>query len=77
MAQSDAMRHNAVHVEGAESSGLTLIPGWIYNYIGYKVWGEITYPFSNFNGCAIKVWECISDFNSYFTEYVITDQCWD
>ena len=30
--------------------GLSLIPAGINNYIQYKVWGEITYPFSNFNG---------------------------
>ena len=32
---------------------LTLIPAWISNYIHYKVWDEITYPFLflNFNGC--------------------------
>ena len=28
---------------------LTLIPAWISNYIHYKVWDEITYPFPNFN----------------------------
>ena len=35
--------------------GLTLIPAWISNYIHYKEWGEITYPFLNFNGCTIEV----------------------
>ena len=30
--------------------GLTLIPAWISNYIHYKVWDEIAYPFLNFNG---------------------------
>ena len=25
--------------------GLTLIPAWISNYIHYKLWDEITYPF--------------------------------
>ena len=28
--------------------GLTLIPAWISNYIHYKVWDEIIYPFLNF-----------------------------
>ena len=28
--------------------GLTLIQTWISNYIHYKIWGEITYPFLNF-----------------------------
>ena len=36
--------------------GLTLIPTWISIYIHYKVWDEITYPFPNFNCCAIDVW---------------------
>ena len=35
--------------------GLTLIPAWISNYIHYKVWDEITYPFLNFNGATIEV----------------------
>ena len=30
--------------------GLILIPAWISNYIRYKAWDEITYPFPNFNG---------------------------
>ena len=29
---------------------------WINNYIQYKVWFEITYPFPNFNGTAFEVW---------------------
>ena len=29
--------------------GLTLIPAWISNYIYYKVWDEITYPFLTCN----------------------------
>ena len=29
------------------------IPGWL-NYMPGKVWGEITYPFLNFNGCTLK-----------------------
>ena len=35
--------------------GLTLIPALISNYIHYKVWNEITYPFLNFNGCTVEV----------------------
>ena len=34
---------------------LTLIPAWISNYIHYKVWDEITYPFLNFNGATVEV----------------------
>ena len=36
-------------------TGLTLIPPWISNYIHYKVWGEINYPFLNFNGATVEV----------------------
>ena len=35
--------------------GLTLIPACISNYIHYKVWDEITYPFLTFNGCTVEV----------------------
>ena len=33
--------------------GSTLIPAWISNYIHYKAWDEITYPFLNFNGATV------------------------
>ena len=32
----------------------TLIPVWISNYIHYKVWDEITYPFPNVNAYTPK-----------------------
>ena len=35
---------------------------WISNPTGNKVWDEIIYPFSNFNGCTIYIWEWISNF---------------
>ena len=35
--------------------GLTLVPAWISNYIHYKVWDEITYPFLNFNSATVEV----------------------
>ena len=38
-------------------SGLTLIPAGISNHIHYKLWDEITYPFPNFNGAAVNVWD--------------------
>ena len=41
----------------------------ISNYIHYKVWGEITYPF--------QVWEWICNFIPHFTGHVITYPCWD
>ena len=36
--------------------GLTLIPAaWISNYIHYKMWDEIIYPFLNFNCATVEV----------------------
>ena len=43
-------------------SGAPLIPAWITDYIHSKVWDEITYPFPNFNGATVEVWEWISNF---------------
>ena len=57
--------------------GLTLIPTWISNYTHYNVWDEITYPFLNFNGATVEVWEWISNFIPHFTGHVITYPCWD
>ena len=45
---------------------INLIPAGISNYIHYKVWHEITYPFPNFNGATIEVWEWISNFIPQF-----------
>ena len=39
------------------------------------MWDEITYPFSNFNGCTVEVWEWISNFIPHFTGHVITYTC--
>ena len=33
--------------------------------------GEITYPFPNFNGTTVEVWEWISNFIPHFTGHVI------
>ena len=44
----------------------------INNYIHCKVWDEITYPFPNFNGCTVEVWEWINNFIPLFTGHVIT-----
>ena len=35
--------------------GLTSIPAWISNHMPSEVWGGITYPFPNFNGCTVEV----------------------
>ena len=42
-----------------------------------KVWGEITYPFPNFNGAVVDVWGWISNFIPHFMIDVITYPCWD
>ena len=43
---------------------LTLIAAWISNHMPIKVGVEIAYPFSNFNGCTVDVWEWISNDSS-------------
>ena len=40
------------------------------------MWDEIIYPFPNFNGCTIEVWEWISNFTPHFIMDVITYPCW-
>ena len=55
--------------------GLTLIPALIHNYIHYKVWGEIIYPFPNFNGATVEVCEWISNFIPHFNGHVIAYPC--
>ena len=42
-----------------------------------KVRGKINYPFPNFNGGTVEVWELINNFISHFTGHVITYPCWD
>ena len=37
--------------------GLTLIPAYLSNHMPNKVWGGITYPFPNFRGATVEVWE--------------------
>ena len=49
-------------------SGLT----WINNHNPSKVWDEITYPFPNFNDCAVEVSERISYFTPHFIMDIIT-----
>ena len=44
------------------SYGLTLISTWISNYIHYKVWNQISYPFPNLHAAAIEVCEWINNF---------------
>ena len=35
------------------------IPEWISNYTHFKGWDEISYPFPNFEGAPVQVWELI------------------
>ena len=55
---------------------LTWIPAWISNYIHYKVWDEITYPFSNVNGCTIEVWKWRSNFVPHFNQRSLEMNKW-
>ena len=48
---------------------------WISNHKPSKLWYEITYPFPNFNGTAIEVWEWLSNFILYFIMDVIINSC--
>ena len=57
------------------SHGLTLIPSWIIDYVHCKVWGEITYPFPNFNGAV--VWKLMGNFIPCFTGHIVTCWCWN
>ena len=47
------------------------------NYIHYKVWDEITYPLSNFNGCTVEVWEWMSNLIPHFNGHAIIYPRWD
>ena len=64
--------HNVLHwnpVEFETGSSTGLLPS--------KKWDEITYPFPDFNGATVDVWEWISNFIPYFIMGVIIYQCWD
>ena len=41
---------------------LTSNPAWLSNHMSNKEWDKIIYPFRNFNGRTVEVWEWISDF---------------
>ena len=47
------------------------------NYTHYNEWDEITYPFLNFNGATVEVYEWISNFIPQFIMDLITYPCWD
>ena len=72
--------HRVTNVRNLKQELLTcfkFITTWMSNHIHYKVWNEITYPFINFNGVTVEVYEWISNFISHFTGQVITYPCWD
>ena len=53
---------------------MPLLPTWVNfvpsmekNYIQYKMWDEITYPFPSFNRATVEVWGWISNFIPHFT----------
>ena len=54
--------------------GLTLIPVWISNHMSGKLWDKNTYPFPNFNGCTVEVWELMNNFIPRFIMNVINDK---
>ena len=63
-AMNNVLQHKVRH-------GLSLFLAWIHNHMLSNVWGEINYPFPNFNGYAVEVWERMIDFILHFTRYVI------
>ena len=42
-----------------------------------KVWDNTTYPFPNFNGVIVEVWELLSNFILHSIKGVITYPWWD
>ena len=50
---------------GDHQGPFLLTSTWISNHTPSKVCNEITYPFPNFNGCTIEVWEWISNLWCY------------
>ena len=56
---------------------ITLISSLISEYIPYKLWDEINYPFPNINGAAVEVREWVTTFIPRFTWLVITHPCRD
>ena len=57
--------------------GLILILAWRSNHMSSKVWDEITYPFHNFDGCTVELWEWMRNFIPHIIMDVITYPCWD
>ena len=51
-------------------------PRWISNHMTKKLWDEILYPFPNFNGTTVEVWEWIKSFIPHFMICAVTYLCW-
>ena len=41
----------------APFTNMGLIPAWMNNYIHYKMWDEIIYPFLHFSGATVELLE--------------------
>ena len=48
------------------STWIKFNPALVCNHTACKEWDEITYPFPNFNGAAVELWEWISKFILHF-----------
>ena len=46
--------------------GSTLIPAWIHNHMRCNMWDEMSYPFPNFNSCALI---CVVELCPYCFRY--------
>ena len=46
------------------------------NYLHYKMWDEITYPFLNINGATADIWKWVSNSITHITVHVITYPSW-
>ena len=67
----------SVHFSDTIQGPLILTWSNLSNHMPSKGWGEITYPFPNFNDCAVEVWEWISNFVPHFLIDVITYPTYD
>ena len=65
--RAGAFRHQGTRLLTWINFNLTRIS----NYIHWNMWDEITYPFPNFNGVTVEVWEWISNVIPHFTRHVI------
>ena len=46
------------------------------HHMSSEVWHEVTYPFPNFSGCTIEVWQRTSNFITHFIMEVIIYPSW-